>query len=187
MLYSYRMFIFFAFPLFWLYFILFVRSSFFSFSDKPYHPVQIGTAFPPSVVQLCSASPLAPKEIHFHVTRHLIKNIPEKKEDCAKWLCSRFAVEKEELLNQFDLSTPHTFPGKDQSTPLYLPTLLFHQSFLILHLIFFYVGMHRYCGTIPVLIFLGLGVVAALAAATGDKKKDKEIKPSKPVDTRKDK
>ena len=81
----------------------------------------------------------------------------------------------------------YTFPGKDQSTPLYLPTLLFHQSFLILHLIFFYIGMHRYCGTIPVLIFLGLGVVAALAAATGDKKKDKEIKPSKPVDTRKDK
>merc|ERR1719272_936772 len=78
--------------------------------DKPYHPVQIGTAFPPSVVQLCSASPLAPKEIHFHVTRHLIKNIPEKKEDCAKWLCSRFAIEKEELLNQFDQSTPHTFP-----------------------------------------------------------------------------
>ena len=178
---------FFAFSFVLTLLFFFCSFFFFSFSDKPYHPVQIGTAFPPSVVQLCSASPLAPKEIHFHVTRHLIKNIPEKKEECAKWLCSRFAVEKEELLNQFDQSTPHTFPGKDQSTPLYLPTLLFHQSFLILHLIFFYVSMHRYCGTIPVLIFLGLGVVAALAAATGDKKKDKEIKPSKPVDTRKDK
>ena len=44
--------------------------------NKPYHSVHIGETFPPTVVQLLSANKTSPKEIHFHITRHPIKNIP---------------------------------------------------------------------------------------------------------------
>ena len=70
--------------------------------NQPYHSVHIGETFPPTVVQLLSANETSPKEIHFHITRHPIKNIPIQEIEAAKWLCSRFAIDKENLLEKFD-------------------------------------------------------------------------------------
>ena len=143
--------------------------------NKPYHTVHIGQRNPPTVVQLASASAQAPKEVHFHITRHLTTDIPEQEEEAAKWLCNRFAVEKEALLEQFDRSSPHCFPGKSKSTKLHLPSLVLHQLFLCLHLGGVYWVIQRVLGTVAVMVFLGLGVFAAVAAATGDKKEDKVV------------
>jgi 1-acyl-sn-glycerol-3-phosphate acyltransferase len=144
--------------------------------NNPYHSVRIGDAFPPTVVQLCSADTAAPKEVHFHITRHATRDIPRKKEEAAKWLCRRFAVEKESLLEQFGRSVPHKFPGVDRGSPLHLPSLLIHHTFMLLNLFGVYVVIHRMFGTVVVLIFLGLGAFAAMMAATGDKKEDEKKK-----------
>jgi lysocardiolipin and lysophospholipid acyltransferase len=138
--------------------------------NKPYHPVKIGTSNPPTVVQLTSSAPNAPKEVHFHITRHLTRDIPSRTEDVSKWLCKRFAVEKENLLNEFEKNK--SFPGVDRSKPLYLPSLMLHNIFMGTNIILFYIGMHTLMGKYAVSIFLGLGVFAAIAAATGDKKNE---------------
>mmetsp|Transcript_36244 Transcript_36244/g.71243 ORF Transcript_36244/g.71243 Transcript_36244/m.71243 type:complete len:386 (+) Transcript_36244:33-1190(+) len=147
--------------------------------NKPYHSVHIGTSHPPSVVQLCSARADAPKEVHFHVTRHPTKDIPTSDADVSKWLCDRFAVEKEQLLDHFDQNVPHRFPGPQRTTPVNIPSLLCHQLFLAVHLGVIYLVVQRLLGTTAVVVFLGLGVVAALLAATGDKKDDKRFHSNK--------
>ena len=44
--------------------------------NKPYHSVRIGTAHPPSVVQLCSGKPdNTNREVHL-ILRHPIKTMP---------------------------------------------------------------------------------------------------------------
>ena len=138
--------------------------------NKPYHSVHIGTVHPPSVVQLCSAKENAPKEVHFHVTRHVLKDIPTAEKDASKWLCDRFSLEKEKILDIFDTNQPHKFPGPVRTIHMNILVLLLHQLFLTVHLIMFYLTMHVLLGKVAVIIFLGLGVFAALAAATGDKK-----------------
>ena len=143
--------------------------------NLPYHSVHIGESYPPTVVQLASGSLLAPKEVHFHITRHATKDIPTKEEDAAKWLCNRFAIQKEALLEQFDRSTPHHFPGTDRSTPLHLPTLWVHQLFLLFNLGGVYFVVFQVLGAIGVAVFLGIGICAAVAAATGDRKEDAKV------------
>ena len=136
--------------------------------SKPYHPVKIGTANPPSVLLLSGGGPDAPKEVHFHVKRFpLPAGMPEGEEGVTKWLFDNY-VEKEALLNKFEAANPHTFPGPERSTPLDLTNLVLHQLFLLASLLALLHGMRTWLGQTTVLAFLGFGVVAAAAAATGD-------------------
>jgi len=103
--------------------------------SKPYHPVKIGTANPPSVLLLSGGGPDAPKEVHFHVKRFpLPAGMPEGEEGVTKWLFDNY-VEKEALLNKFEAANPHTFPGPERSTPLDLTNLVLHQLFLLASLL----------------------------------------------------
>ena len=137
--------------------------------NKPYHPVKIGTAHPPSVVLLSGGGPDAPKEVHFHVRRFALPDgIPTGEAAATKWLFDNYAVDKEALLNTFEESSPHKFPGPDRSTPLDLTVVVLHQLFLLAGLIVLLYGMHAVFGQTTVLVFMGFGVLAAAAAATGD-------------------
>ena len=139
--------------------------------NKPYHSVHIGEAFPPSVLALVSGSEGAPKEVHFHITRHPTSMIPISEKEAATWLCDRFAHEKEALLDQF--AENRCFPGPDRSKPLVVPILLAHHAFLLLNLWGFYSVVNQLLGPFCVIILLGLGALAAIAAAKGDKKVEK--------------
>jgi 1-acyl-sn-glycerol-3-phosphate acyltransferase len=150
--------------------------------NKPYHPVRIGTASPPSVVQLCSgkAGSAAPdREVHFHVTRHPISGMPAGGA-AARWLCQRFAVEKEKLLDHFE--EHRVFPGpvrnkggaeaRDGSS---VAVLCLQHAFLIAHSMLLYWALFALFGWISVVVLLGASVLAALAAATGDNMGDKTV------------
>jgi hypothetical protein len=82
--------------------------------EKPYGG-KLGLIQPPTMFDFFRENEKSPLNIHIHVKKHKISEVPKKSEDLKKFLLDMF-IEKEELLSCFDKNGK--FPGEQYCQPI---------------------------------------------------------------------